>query len=98
MSDAYILREVRMQHPNAVLTPRGRRRLVALVDEQGLSFRAAAAAMAVSVSTAHAWVSRWRAAGAAERASLSCLADRASRPHRSPGATSLPWTGSRWGG
>ena len=73
-----------MQHPNAVLTPRGRRRLVALVEEGGLSFRAAAAAMAVSVSTAHAWVTRWRAAGAAERAGLSCLADRSSRPHRMP--------------
>ena len=32
------------------------------------------------------WVTRWRQASAAERASLACLAERSSRPHRSPGA------------
>jgi transposase InsO family protein len=73
-----------MQHPNAVLTPRGRLRLVELVEDQGATFRAAAAALKVSVSTAHCWVSRWRASGPAERASLACLADRPCRPHRSP--------------
>jgi hypothetical protein len=30
------------------------------------------------------WVGRWRGASPAERASLSCLAERSSRPHRSP--------------
>ena len=73
-----------MQHPNAVLTPRGRRRLIELVEKEGRTFRAAAATMAVSVSTAHTWVMRWRAADPAARASLACLADRSSRPRRQP--------------
>ena len=73
-----------MSHPNAVLTPRGRRRLVGLVEEEGLTFRAAAAALKVSVSTAWEWVARWRRATSAERASLSCLRDRPSRPRRMP--------------
>ena len=34
-----------MQHRNAPLTPNGRRRLVALVEEDGLTFEAAAAAI-----------------------------------------------------
>ncbi|OYV66450.1 MAG: hypothetical protein B7Z74_11090 [Deltaproteobacteria bacterium 21-66-5] len=45
-----------MSHPNAVLTPRARRRLVGLVEEQGLTLRAAAAAMGVSVATAWEWL------------------------------------------
>ena len=73
-----------MQHRNAPLTPRGRARLVALVEEDGLTFEAAAAASNVSRSTAHTWVSRWRQAGGEQRADLSCLCDRSSRPHRSP--------------
>ena len=52
-----------MQHRNAPLTPNGRRRLVALVEEDGLTFEAAAAASNVARSTAHDWVSRWREAG-----------------------------------
>jgi len=73
-----------MQHPNAVLTPASRRRLVELVEDRGLTFRAAAAALGVGVATAHAWVVRWRAAAPAERASGQCLRDRSSRPHRCP--------------
>jgi transposase len=72
-----------MQHPNARLTPRGRHELVQLV-ERGASLRLAAAACNVALSTAHRWVVRWRAASSAERASLACLRDRSSRPHRSP--------------
>jgi transposase InsO family protein len=72
-----------MQHPNARLTPRGRYELVQLV-ERGASLRFAAAACNVALSTAHRWVVRWRAATAAEHASLACLVDRSSRPHRSP--------------
>jgi transposase InsO family protein len=72
-----------MQHPNARLTPRGRLELVRLV-ERGASLRFAAAACNVALSTAHRWVVRWRAATTAERASLACLLDRSSRPHRSP--------------
>lgn len=62
-----------MQHRNAPLTPNGRRRLVALVEEEGLT-----------KSTAHTWVSRWRTADPEQRRSLACLQDRSSRPHRSP--------------
>jgi transposase len=51
-----------MQHRNAPLTPNGRRRLVALVEEEAFTFEAAAAASNVSKSTAHTWVSRWRVA------------------------------------
>ena len=40
-----------MQHRNAPLTPNGRRRLVALVEEEGLTFEAAAAASNVAKST-----------------------------------------------
>ena len=42
-----------MQHRNAPLTPNGRRRLVALVEEEGFTFEAAAAASNVAKSTAH---------------------------------------------
>jgi transposase InsO family protein len=73
-----------MQHRNAPLTPNGRRRLVALVEEEGLTFEAAAAASNVAKSTAHQWVSRWRAASPEQRRGLACLQDRSSRPHRSP--------------
>ena len=73
-----------MQHRNAPLTPNGRRRLVALVEEEGLTFEAAAAASNVAKSTAHTWISRWREAGEEQRRNLSCLQDRSSRPHRSP--------------
>src|SRR4249919_3371847 len=73
-----------MQHRNAPLTPNGRRRLVALVEEEGLTFEAAAAASNVAKSTAHTWVKRWREAGEERRRDLSCLQDRSSRPHTSP--------------
>jgi transposase InsO family protein len=73
-----------MQHRNAPLTPNGRRRLVALVEEEGFTFEAAAAASNVAKSTAHTWVSRWREAGEEQRRDLGCLQDRSSRPHRSP--------------
>jgi transposase InsO family protein len=73
-----------MQHRNAPLTPNGRRRLVALVEEEGFTFEVAAAASNVAKSTAHTWVTRWRQAGEERRRDLSCLRDRSSRPHRSP--------------
>ena len=40
-----------MSHHNAVLTPRGRLRLVRLVEDEGLTFRQAAACVGVSVAT-----------------------------------------------
>jgi transposase InsO family protein len=72
--EAHDLKEARMQHRNAPLTPLGRHRLVALVEEEGFTFR----------STAHTWVTRWREAGVAERRDLGCLGDRSSRPRTSP--------------
>jgi transposase InsO family protein len=73
-----------MQHRNAPLTPNGRRRLVALVDEDGFTFEAAAAASNVSRSTCWEWVWRWRRASEEQRRTLACLRDRPSRPHASP--------------
>src|SRR5262249_46740025 len=75
--------EARMQHPNARLTPRGRRELVRLVED-GASLRVAAAACGVAASTAHRWVCRWRAADGTARTSLAWLGDRSCRPHHSP--------------
>ena len=77
-----------MEHRNAPLTRTGRLRLVRLVEEDGLTFAAAAAAANVAPSTVHCWVGRWRAATEDERGSLSCLEGRSSRPHRSPGMLS----------
>ena len=73
-----------MQHRNAPLTPNGRRRLVALVEEDGLTFEAAAAASNVARSTCWEWVRRWRLATEEERRTLACLTDRPSRPKSSP--------------
>jgi transposase len=73
-----------MRHRNAPLTQTGRLRLVRLVEDEGLTFEAAAAASNVAKSTAWEWVRRWREASAKERASLACLEDRSSRPRRSP--------------
>jgi transposase InsO family protein len=68
-------------HRNAALGLAGRRRLVLLVSEGGLSQRQAARALGVSPATAHRWVTRWRVAGHLGDA---CLADRSSRPHHQP--------------
>jgi transposase-like protein len=61
----------------------GRRELVGLI-EQGATLRAAAAALGVAPATAHRWWHRWRAASEGERASLSCLRSRSSRPRSCP--------------
>ena len=66
-------------HGNARLSPRGRRGMVALI-EQGVSLRQAAGASGVSVATAHRWWQRWQAASEDGRASRAC----SSRPHSSP--------------
>jgi transposase InsO family protein len=73
-----------MEHRNAPLTRTGRARLVRLVEQDGYTFAAAAAAANVAASTVHCWVSRWRAAGEQQRQTLACLGDRSSRPHTSP--------------
>jgi len=73
-----------MEHRDAPLTRTGRLRLVRLVEQDGYTFAAAAAAANVAASTVHCWVGRWRAASEQERSTLACLKDRSSRPHRSP--------------
>lgn len=73
-----------MSHANAPLTRTGRLRMVLLVEEQRLTFEAAAAASGVAKSTVHLWVCRWRQATPEERVSLVCLEDRPSRPRSSP--------------
>jgi transposase InsO family protein len=70
-------------HANAKLGLAGRLALVRAIED-GLSFRAAAAAFSVSPATAHRWWRRWLDSGEEARRSLSCLLDRSSRPRRSP--------------
>ena len=70
-------------HRNAKLGLAGRYALAQLV-EAGCSLREAAARCNVSPATACRWSRRWRQASSEERASLSCLLDRSSRPCRMP--------------
>ena len=67
-----------MAHPRAKLTMAGRWLLVERVLEGGWPVARAAEAQGVSVATAYKWLRRWRAEGPAG------LADRSSRPWRSP--------------
>jgi transposase InsO family protein len=68
-------------HKNARLTFRSRELLAKFVVEQGASRVAAAAAFRVSLKTVAKWVARYRLSGA------EAMADRSSRPYRSPRAT-----------
>jgi transposase InsO family protein len=70
------------QHLRGKLGPAGRIELVRLMREDGLSERAAAAALSVAPSTAHHWSVRERGACAAERACGAWALDRSSRPQR----------------
>jgi transposase InsO family protein len=70
-------------HANAKLGLAGRFALVQAIAE-GMSLKAAAAAVNVSPATAHRWWHRWLEAGEEARRTLSCLFDRSSRPRRSP--------------
>ena len=70
-------------HPRAKLGPAARLELCEAI-ETGTSIRAAARLFNVSPATAHKWRHRWLSATIAERRSPACLADRSSRPHRSP--------------
>src|SRR3954454_11247538 len=74
-----------MPHHRARFTARGRYEVVRRVVEHEETFAQAAAWANVSKSTVWEWVRRWRLAPPAERASLACLSERSSRPHRSPG-------------
>ncbi|MEV6645526.1 IS481 family transposase [Amycolatopsis sp. NPDC051371] len=70
-----------MSHPNATLTPRTRLRLARLIVEQGWTCAAAAKMFMVATKTAAKWAQRYRTEGPAG------MADRSSRPHRSPART-----------
>ena len=70
-------------HRNAKLGLAGRHALVSAIAG-GMTLKQAAACFSVSPATAHRWWHRWLEAGEEARASLSCLLDRSSRPHRSP--------------
>ncbi len=69
------------QHPNAPLTPEGRRRMVACVLDQGWTVEATADRFQIDAKTVRKWRDRWLAQGSAG------LRDRSSRPHRSPNRT-----------
>jgi transposase InsO family protein len=71
-------------HHRARHTPLGRWIVVRRVVQEGESFAQAAAWANVSKSTVWEWVRRWRDATPSARASLACLTERSSRPHRSP--------------
>jgi transposase InsO family protein len=72
---------VRTQHPNASLTPRGRRKMVRLVIDDGWSIEATADKFQVDAKTVRKWRDRYRVEGE------SGLFDRSSRPHSSPNTT-----------
>lgn len=70
-----------MAHPKARLNVLGRELLVTRVTVLGWPVTTATDAQGISRATGYKWVRRFRAEGAAG------LADRSSRPHRSPRAT-----------
>ena len=71
----------RSQHPNAPLTPEGRRRMVSCVLDDGWTVTAAAERFQVDAKTVRRWRDRFLAEGE------SGLRDRSSRPRRSPNRT-----------
>ncbi|WP_445169805.1 IS481 family transposase [Mycolicibacterium sp. Dal123E01] len=70
-----------MVHRNAPLSETGRLRLARCVVDDGWPLRRAAERFQVSTTTASRWASRYRNGGPA------AMADRSSRPHRSPNQT-----------
>ena len=70
-----------MSHANALLSPRGRLLLARCVVEQGWPLRRAAERFQVSATTAARWAKRYREHG------VPGMADRSSRPFRSPRRT-----------
>ena len=77
----------RRQHPNAPLTPEGRRRMVSCILDQHWTIEATAQRFQVDAKTVRKWRDRFVAEGE------DGLFDRSSRPHRSP--TRTPWTRRR---
>jgi transposase InsO family protein len=70
-----------VSHVNATLTPRTRLRLARLIVEDGWTYAAAAKMFMVAAKTARKWAERYRDEGVAG------MADRSSRPRRSPAKT-----------
>ena len=71
--------QARGQHPNAVLTPQGRRRMVGCVLEQAWTVEATVERFQVDAKTVRKWRDRYLREG------VEGLGDRSSRPHCSPG-------------
>jgi transposase InsO family protein len=71
----------RRQHPNAPLTPEGRRRMVDCVITQGWTIESTADRFQVDAKTVRKWRDRYLAEGETG------LLDRSSRPRRSPNRT-----------
>jgi len=71
----------RSQHPNAPLTPEGRRRMVSCVIDLGWTIEATAERFQVDAKTVRKWRDRFMTEGTIG------LQDRSSRPHRSPNQT-----------
>lgn len=67
-------------HRNASLTPEGRLRLCALIEE-GWTIASSAESMRISRQTAHKWWRRYQEAG------VTGLEDRSNRPRRCPTKT-----------
>ena len=76
------------EHLRGKLGPAGRVELVRLMVDEGVSERAAAAALSVAPATAHRWKQRWLTAGEEARLEGWWARDRPSRPHSSPTRTS----------
>jgi transposase InsO family protein len=74
--------QAKTQHPNAVLTPAGRRRMVRCVLERGWTVESTAERFQIDAKTVRKWRNRYLAEGAPG------LEDRSCRPHHSPKATS----------
>lgn len=72
------------QHPNAALTPRGRRKMVDCVLVEGWSIEAAADRFQVDAKTVRKWRDRFMEEGS------NGLEDRSSRPRCSPNRTQRP--------
>jgi transposase len=73
-------------HANALLTPRGRLALARCIVDDGWSLRRAAERFQTSAQTAGRWAARYRARDLSCPA-IEAMADRSSRPHRSPNQT-----------
>lgn len=74
----------RSQHPNAVLTPKGRRKMVDCVLKRKWTIEATAERFQIDAKTVRKWRDRFLEEGEAG------LHDRSSRPHRSPNRTPRP--------